>query len=38
MRLALPVSMSVVFFASICTLSRVLFYAGVRLVPFFMFW
>ena len=26
------------FFASICTLSHVLFYAGVRLVPFFMFW
>ena len=26
------------FFASICTLSRVLFCAGLRLVPFFMFW
>ena len=26
------------FFDTICTLSRVLFYAGVRLVPFFMFW
>ena len=32
MRLALPVSMSM------STLSRVLFYAGVRLVPSFMFW